>query len=71
MTKTIRYMILHEVDAELLCDEETLKDEFSNSWEKFMRWFYEEEQGELVYGMQVDKYPPEIRNIVLIGKETE
>lgn len=66
MSKTVRYMVLHEVDADLLCDQDTIDAEFAGDWSQFMDWFWEQEKGELICGMQPDKYPPEIRLVTLI-----
>lgn len=46
----LRYSIIYEVDKELLCDEETLNEEFDGSWQKFMDWFAKEELGEVIMG---------------------
>lgn len=69
MSKTVRYLILHEVDADLLCDQETVDKEFAGDWQQFMEYFMEQEPAEVIYGMQTDKYPPELRQVTLVVKK--
>jgi len=50
----LRYSITYEVDKDLLCDEQTIKDEFNNSWQEWLDWFFQEEKGEVLLGMDTD-----------------
>lgn len=47
----LRYSITYEVDKDLLCDEETLRTEFDNSWQKWIEWFADQELGEVLTGL--------------------
>ena len=50
----LRYTITYEVDKDLLCDEETIKDEFNNSWQEWLDFFSENEIGEVITGIGTD-----------------
>lgn len=56
LTYTLRY----EVDTDRLCDNETLKKDFNNSWLEFMQWFYAEEAGEVKFGFGKE---PELKSV--------
>lgn len=46
----IVYRLEYRVDPDILCDRESLKEDFNNSWQEFMEWFYKEEPGEVILG---------------------
>lgn len=46
----LRYKVVYEVDKELLCDQETLDQEFNGSWQECLDWCSKEELGEVITG---------------------
>lgn len=58
--KKLRYTVTYEVDKDLLCDEETIKDEFHGDWQEWLDWFAKEEPSEVMRGFDTDPISFEI-----------
>lgn len=50
----LRYHVTYEVDKGVLCDEDTLKTFFNNSWQEFLNWFAKEEPAEVSMGLDTE-----------------
>lgn len=51
MRNRLRYCVIFDVDADILCDDKTIDDEFEGNWQNFLDWFYEHEPAETMMGI--------------------
>lgn len=65
----LRYIVTYEVDKDILCDQETVDEEFNGSWQEFLDWFSKEELGEVITGFSSEPTKIEVVEELKGGKD--